>query len=85
VEVVLAPPRIGYRKDLVVRTIGSTSSFFYIDASSSGTTILGTTAGRITMNTTGDAVSLVGYSSSLWLVLGGIDAASTMVVLSTST
>ncbi len=83
VEMTLATPKVGYEKTLLVRTIGSTSSFFYIDMPTSDTTILGTTADRIALNTTGDALTLFGYTTSLWLVKARSSTAT--VAFSTST
>lgn len=81
VECTLNPPVAGDVVKIICRTIGSTGSPFYIDATSSGYTFDGTND-RISLST-GDAIEMIGYTSSRYLILSTYN--STGLTLSTST
>ena len=81
IEVTINPPALGRKVEAICRTVGSTSSWFYIDATSSGFTFDGTND-RMTM-AAGDSVSLIGYSSARYHILSTY--AATTMAFSTST
>lgn len=80
-EVQIQAPELGKVVEIICRTVGSTSSWFYVDATSSGYTFDGTND-RMTMGG-GDAIALIGYSSARYLI-SNLRAATTMS-FSTST
>jgi hypothetical protein len=80
-DLTIQAPEYGKRVEIICRTVGSTSSWFNIDATSSGYTFDGTND-RMTMGA-GDAIALVGYSSARYLI-SNLRAATTMS-FSTST
>jgi hypothetical protein len=73
------PPAVGERIAIACNSVGSTSSWFYVNATSSGYTFDGTND-RMTFGA-GDAVTMVGYSSARYHVL----ATNTVTTMAFST
>jgi hypothetical protein len=83
IVVTLNPPITGQRVSIVCRTVASTSSNFHVTATSSGYVFGSTGPDMITMST-GDAITLVGYTSSRYLIENWYSE-SALLALTTST